>query len=408
MRRLDDTPMDPEIEAALDAIDATVAGEPVDPKYAELAELALLLTHDRPTPEPAFAHTLDERVRGRFGQAARLDRPAPAHRRGWLTFGGTSVALAAIVALLVFVAPGLHGAGTSSSSSSAASSALATESAGSSSSSAGSSSSSGAGSSAAHSPGSAAASSSSSLGSLSRSPQPATNGRKTVQSAQLNLVTTPNHVDDVAQEAFDVIGQQNGIVNRSTITQTGGADGNAFIQLSVPSSSLAQVMSKLSLLPNADVVSRTDNSQDVNNAFNTATRRLADARALHTSLLKQLAAAVTTEQVDSLHAQIRDNERAIGADEAGLARLNHRISFSAISLTINARTQPTGGGGHSSGGGFTLRKAAHDAGRVLVVVAGVALIALAVLIPVGLVVAFAWWIGALATHRRRERALDLA
>jgi hypothetical protein len=402
MRRLDATPMDPEIEEALDAIDATVAGEPVDPKYAELAELALLLTDDRPTPEPAFAYTLDERVRGRFGQAASSDRPAPARRRGWLTFGGTSVALAAIVALLVFVAPSLHGSGpSSSSSSSAASSGVA-------SSSAGSSSSSGASSSAAHSPGSAAASSSSSFGALSRSPQPPTNGRKTIQSAQLNLVTAPNHVDDVAQEAFDVIGQQNGIVNRSTITQTGGADGNAFIQLSVPSSSLAQVMSKLSLLPHADVVSRTDNSQDVNNAFNAATRRLADARALHTSLLKQLAAAVTTEQVDSLHAQIRDNERAIAADESALARLNHRISFSAISLTINARTQPTGGGGHSGGGGFTLRMAAHDAGRVLVVVAGVALIALAVLIPVGLVVALAWWIGALATRRRRERTLDLA
>ena len=205
-----------------------------------------------------------------------------------------------------------------------------------------------------------------------------------------------------------MIGQQNGIVNRSTITQTGNADGYAFLSLSVPSSSLAQVMTKLSLLPNADVVSRTDNSQDVNNAFNIATRRLADARALHTSLLKQLAAAVTTEQVDSLHAQIHDNERAISADESALAILDHRISFSSIALTINARTQPIGGAGHSGGGGFTLRKAAHDAGRVLVVVAGVALIALAVLIPVGLVLALAWWIGALLTHRRRERALDLA
>jgi nanoRNase/pAp phosphatase (c-di-AMP/oligoRNAs hydrolase) len=167
-------------------------------------------------------------------------------------------------------------------------------------------------------------------------------------------------------------------------------------------------MTKLSLLPNADAVSRTDNTQDVNNAFNTATRRLADAQALHTSLLKQLAAAVTTEQVDSLHAQIRDNERTIAGDESALAILKHRISFSSISLTINARTQAAGGGGHSGGGGFTLRKAAHDAGRVLVVVAGVVLIALAVLIPIGLVLALAWWIGALLTHRRRERALDLA
>jgi hypothetical protein len=403
--------MDPEIEAALDAIDATVAGEPVDPKYAELAELALLLTDERPAPEPAFAHTLDERVRGRFGQA-RDDSagPSTAGRRGWLTFGGAGVALAAIVALFVFVAPNLRGAGSSSSASSSAASSISSESAGAASSSSSSPS---------HSPGSSAGSSSAGSSSAASSsaqaparaqavsPQPPSNGRKTIQSAQLTLITAPSHIDDVAQEAFNVVGQQNGIVNRSTITQTGGADGSAFLQLSVPSSSLAQVMSKLSLLANADVVSRTDNSQDVNNAFNAATRRLADARALHTSLLKQLAAAVTTEQVDSLHAQIRDNERAIGADESALARLSRRISFSAVSLTIEARTQPGGGHSHSSGG-FTLRKAAHDAGRVLVVVAGVALIALAVLIPIGLGLALVWWIGALATHRRRERALDLA
>ena len=63
---------------------------------------------------------------------------------------------------------------------------------------------------------------------------------------------------------------------------------------------------------------------------------------------------------------------------------------------------------HRARGGFTLRKAAHDAGRVLVVVAGVALIAAAVLIPVAAVAALAWWIGVMMTHRRRQRALDLA
>ena len=81
-----------------------------------------------------------------------------------------------------------------------------------------------------------------------RTPQPPGNGRKNVQSAELNLSTAPNRVDDVAQEAFDVVGQQNGIVQRSSITQTGGADGYAFMQLSVPSSSLAQTMTKLSQL----------------------------------------------------------------------------------------------------------------------------------------------------------------
>ena len=61
---------------------------------------------------------------------------------------------------------------------------------------------------------------------------------------------------------------------------------------------------------------------------------------------------------------------------------------------------------HSSGGSFTLGRAAHDAGRVLTVGAGVALIALAVLVPVGLVAALAWWIGSVgppAPARARAR-----
>ena len=63
------------------------------------------------------------------------------------------------------------------------------------------------------------------------------------------------------------------------------------MQLSVPSSALAQTMTKLSQLAYARGRSRTDNSQDVNNQYVQAKRRLADARALRTSLLKQLANA---------------------------------------------------------------------------------------------------------------------
>jgi hypothetical protein len=179
------------------------------------------------------------------------------------------------------------------------------------------------------------------------------------------------------------------------------------MQLSVPSSALAQTMTKLSQLGYARVSSRTDNSHDVNNQYVRAKRRLADARALRTSLLKQLASAFTLEQVDSLKAQIRDVERSISSSESALAALNHRIAFSYISLTISAGAQPPVVPTHHSSG-FTLRQAAHDAGRILVVVAGVMLIALAVLLPVAALVALAWWIGGMVTHRRRERALDLA
>ena len=414
MRLIDDAPMDPEVAAALDAIDSTLAGEAVDPQYAELAELALLLADDRPGVDPFFAHNLDDRVSGRFGEAAREAERA-SRRSGWSGWlaGGAAVTLAAAVVALVVFVPGIEHAGSSGASSSAASSAVGSAS---SSSSAGpvqqlsapSRAASGAAAGSASSAASSQASAPTATSPSGRTPVPAPNGRKTIQSAQLNLSTAPSRVDDVAQEAFDVIGQENGIVNRSSVTQTGSADGNSFMQLSVPSSALAQTMTKLSQLTYARVASRTDNSQDVNNQYVQAKRRLADAQALRTSLLKQLANAVTTEQVDSLKAQIRDAERSISSDESSLAALNHRIAYSNISLTIFAGAQPPVTPTHHGSSGFTLGKATHDAGRVLVVVAGVLLIGLAVLLPVAAIAGLAWWVGGMVTHRRRERALDLA
>ena len=414
MRLLDDAPMDPEVAAALDAIDSTLAGEAVDPQYAELAELALLLADDRPAVDPGFAHTLDERVAGQFGGAAR-EAERPSRRStwsGWLAGGAAATLVAAVVAMFVFV-PGVnHASSSSSSSSSGASSSAASSAVGTTSSAGGGAASEDATphrtSSGAAASSAAAPATTSSSGPSGQTPQPQPNGRKTIQSAQLNLSTAPSRVDDVAQEAFNVVGQENGIVNRSSVTQTGNADGNAFMQLSVPSSALAQTMTKLSQLTYAHVASRTDNSQDVNNQYVQAKRRLADAQALRTSLLKQLANAVTTEQVDSLKAQIRDAERSISSDESGLAALNHRIAYSNISLTIFAGSQPPVTATHHGSSGFTLGKATHDAGRVLVVTAGVLLIGLAVLLPVAAIAALAWWVGGMVTHRRRERALDLA
>jgi hypothetical protein len=227
-----------------------------------------------------------------------------------------------------------------------------------------------------------------------------------VQSAQLELAAPPDHIDDVAQQVYDVIGSVGGIVESSTVTQTGGPGGYADFQLSVPSGSLGQAMSRLSSLNNAVVVSRTDSSQDITDQYGAAQRALADARALRTSLLKQLANAVTTEQINSLNAQLHDAEASISSDVATLNRLNHSVGFSQLSLSINARPAPAPVA-HGSGG-FGIGRAAHDAGRVLTVAAGGALIAIAALTPVALVVALAWWVAAAVRRRRREQALDSA
>jgi hypothetical protein len=413
MRRLDDTPIDPEIEACLDAIDATLAGEPVDPRHAELAELALLLADERPRPSAAFAAEMDARVARRFAAA-----PAPASSRGggWTRpqrmFWSLGVAGGFVAALVVVVVViGSLGSGTSSMSSSSLPTLGPVHGA---SAGAASTSSSGSGGSSSGSASASSAASSGESGNLDASPSstatrsvaPPANGRKVVQSAELDLSAAPNRVDSVAQEVFNVVGTAGGIVDSSQVTQTGGLDGSASFQLRLPSASLGQTMSRLSDLPGARVVSRTDNSTDVNATYLSTQHALADAQTLRKALLGRLAAATTTTEIDSLKQQLSDAESKISAEQAALRGLNSKINYSRVTLVINAGQ--TAAPVHHSSGGFTIGHAAHVASRVLVVAAGVGLIALAVLVPLALVAALLAWAAYSLRRRRREHALDVA
>src|SRR5690348_3944471 len=99
MRRTEQ-PLDPEIVAPLDAIDATLAGEPVDAEYAELAELALLLAADRPRVDAAFAARLDGRVESRFAGPRGEGKASGRPQRSW-TFGPLAGIAGAAVAAVV-------------------------------------------------------------------------------------------------------------------------------------------------------------------------------------------------------------------------------------------------------------------------------------------------------------------
>jgi hypothetical protein len=429
MRRLDGAPLDPVIATSLEAIDATLAGDPVDPAHAELAELALLLAADRPQPTSIFVSALDERVRQRFvvpkAQTARERkrfRPRAERNRThrwWIWTPAAGFASALLAAIVIVLGHGTGGTPSAGSGGNAASaeaqphaaasvpakraapqplSALPRRSAAPPSALPGRTS-------------SASAfvpndTNSAASGALSQGLQPPPNGRKIIQGAQLSLIAKSNRIDDVAQEVFVVVGQVHGIVNSSQVTATGGPGGYAQFQLSIPSGSMPQAMADLSTVRYARVSSRTDTTRDVNNQYNFDVHKLADDRARRSALLAQLAKAVTQGQIDSLTAKIHDTEAEISSDQATLGGLNHQIAYSQVALTIN-------GGGlpvlvHSSGGGgFSLHKAVHDAGRVLTVAAGVALIGLAALTPIGLLAALAWWIASAIRRRRREQALDL-
>jgi Domain of unknown function (DUF4349) len=404
-------PLEPEVEAALEAIDATLAGDPVDPEHAELAELALILRADRPPVGEPFAVAMDDRVGDRFAAASprrarrsRLWRPSGRGRFVWAP--AAALAAVALVVALVTLVPG---GGSSSSSPNAASSGSAASSAASAIKAPTGPASAGA------SPGSASAgvsAASSTTASAAPTVTPPTapvgGNRQVVQSARLALSTRPDKVDAVAQHVFRVVGSEQGYVANSSVTATGDPASGADFSLSVPSSNLQPTLIALAQLPGATVVSSTSNSNDITGQVGGAGRRLATARALLRSLLRQLASADTTEQIDSLKAQIRDANATIDRDQAALNGLHRQVQYSRIALTIQS-SAPAAAPGHGSGGsGFTLHRAGHDAVRVLVVAAGVLLIALAVAIPLALVAALMAWLWLRLRRHRRESALDRA
>ncbi len=122
-------------------------------------------------------------------------------------------------------------------------------------------------------------------------------------------------------------------------------------------------------------------------------------------MLKQLQTADSQTAIDSIEAQIKTAERQISSGQATLHSLQHRIGYSNVSVEINSGGLPVFPVAQKSSG-FTIKRAGHDAVRVLIVSAGVALIALALLIPIGLLGALIGWSGAMVRQRRRERALD--
>jgi hypothetical protein len=394
MRRAE--PLEPEVAAALAAIDATLEGDPVDPEHAELAELALILRADRPAPAREAAEAIDERVAKRRARLPLQRRLRP--RRSWLAAPVAGLAAVALVVAIVSIGGdgGSNSGVSSAAASSATSSAAASAPAGAAASGAGASTSAP----------SRAATPAEGNRKQAPVPSPSPSGkRQVVQSAQLSLSAAPSRIDDVAQQVFDVVDAENGIVVSSHVTSTGGPDGGARFALSVPVGNLQRTVSELSQLRGAHVVSRSDDTNDITGQVGGAGRRLAEARALRRSLLRQLAAATTTEAIASLRAQLRDADAMIGRDSASLTGLHRSVANSSLTVTIQAASVPVPVASH--GGGFTLHRAVHDAGRVLVVVAGVALIALAVLVPLGLMVALVGWVGLVLRRRRREAMLDL-
>jgi hypothetical protein len=351
MRRREST-LDPAVAAELAALEAALAGDPgAEP---ELAALVRDVRAEAPTMDLGFRARLDERVEHEFAKAPRRRRFAL--RPLVPALGVAGCVLAAIVAVALTAG---GGDSTDSASSGGGGAALA-------------------------SPPAAAA--------------PARQ-RRVERSTRLELTTTD--VQEASDGVVRATQAAGGFVQSSQVSTGDGRSTSSFV-LRVPTSRLDDALARLSKL--GHVKSLQQSADDITGAYDGASGRLAEARAERRGLLRALANATTAEQVTSLRARIADNRRELQRYQRDFNAVRNRANLATVGVDVTgaARKQVAA----PSDGPWTPGDAAHDAVRVLEVSAGVALIALAVLLPLGLVGAAGGLAALTLRRRRREAALS--
>ena len=226
-----------------------------------------------------------------------------------------------------------------------------------------------------------------------------TRQRRVERSTRLELTTTDvQKATDGVVRATQAAG---GFVQSSQVS-TGDGRSTASFVLRVPTSKLDDALARLSKL--GHVKSLQQSADDITGAYDGASGRLTEARAARRGLLRALGNATTAEQVSSLRARIADNRRELQRYQREFNAVRNRANLATVGVEVTgaARKQAAA----PSHGSWTPGDAAHDAVRVLEVSAGVALIALAVLVPLTLVGAAGGFAAVTLRRRRREAALS--
>jgi hypothetical protein len=385
--------LDPTAVAELAALDALLAGEPVDEEHLELAALVDSVRAQAPAFTAASAARVDARL---AGARAPRRRRATAPRPRLALAGGTALALA--IALAAVIGSGVlsGGAGHTAPPLEPRSGAV------------------GAGG-ALHSftvtptasPGIVGATgsttsqkSAAAVGNAAR-PLPNTNPstRLVARNASLTLATTPAQMQTVANEVVSSAGRLGGIVESSNVSVRGMASYASFT-LSVPSGRLASLIGALSSL--AAVHSLDQGTSDITNTYDAAAATVAEEKAEHHGLLRALAAATTLAEQQAIEARISalDAKLAAASHRVGLLRSRGHNARVAVAIVP---TRPVAG----AGAGGPVNRALNDALAVLDVALAVALVALALLLPAGLVAIALWWTTVSLRQRSRERALQV-
>jgi hypothetical protein len=229
-----------------------------------------------------------------------------------------------------------------------------------------------------------------------RNPPPAApsraSGRRVERRTTLDLAPGDDAFEETTAGVLRIADASDTIVQRSSVSERDGK-GYATYDLRVPASRLDDVLAQLSAL--AKVTSRTASAQDITAPYTSAAARLADARAERRAILR----ALEREPTDALRARLREARTRISRAERDVRRLQRRSDRARLDVTVRST------GIDGDGGAWTPGDALDDAGRVLEVAAGVAVVVGAVLLPFAVLLALAAAAARLTRRRRREAAL---
>jgi len=396
--------LDPAAAGELAALEAALAGDAADPEWAALVAA---VRDEAPAPRPRFQAALDDRVAGGFPRARPAWLRVPARR----VLPALAVASTLVIGGVVLSTGTLDGNGTDRPFEAGAM---------------GDASSADSASEVAPAPPAAAppaptppaanevqrrssAPTSAASGAASAPPPavprtldpsvPRTLNRKVERTTSLGLTTDAKGLQDAADGVVRATQDMDGVVESSQVDSS-PSGGEATFVLRVPTARLDDALKRFGEL--ADVARLSQGSEDITGSFVSAQDRLSDARAERKALLAALGKATTPRSIASLRARIRGNRTEIARLEGDLRGLRRRTSLARVDVSLSARgraADPDAGGAWGPG------DAARDALRVLEVLAGVALVAGAVLVPLALLGGGAALAGSGLRRRRREAAL---
>jgi hypothetical protein len=224
---------------------------------------------------------------------------------------------------------------------------------------------------------------------------PGQRDRAIESSAQVGLSTDADEFDEVADGVVAVTDRYSGLVVSSDET-TSGETSRASFELAIPSDRLRDALADISGL--AHVESRSEATRDITAPTVSARAELTDAQAEVDALLRQLAEADTPADTREIRARLEVARAQVAQARDQVRALSRRADLATVLVTVTADGDGDGEWG--------VEEALDDVGDVLSTTAGVTLVALAVLVPLALVLALIALAYRLAVRRGRERTLD--